>query len=135
MKIIETSDFLKNVTRFCLKKPISGNDIKNMWQHVLPEAFSRTLKLEDDLNKDVNQIEAFGETFKRQTTNQSFLLRKRPSMEVFSIETEVKREGEIKVESNIGRRIWTHERHMKFLSAISILGDKGKIYIQFYNVF
>ncbi|CAA7058196.1 unnamed protein product [Microthlaspi erraticum] len=45
---------------------------------------------------------------------------------VCPIATETKRRDEKRVEGNVGRprSLWTQERHMKFLSALSILGDK-----------
>ncbi|CAH2066109.1 unnamed protein product [Thlaspi arvense] len=143
----EASDLLTKTACFFLKKPISENDINNMWQHVVSKKSQALEKIsiaeqQEKVtdNSALNKIEAFRETIKRQETRQSSLLGKqRPFINIFTTpetyqkrkiitndETEKKREEERKLESNIGRRcyIWTHERHLRFLAAIFILGDK-----------
>lgn len=106
------------------------------------------------MNKDIDQIETFRANLKRQRTSQASLLGRRPFINTFTTsETYQKRTNLInvewktkpgclteiknkrkewkKVDNKVGRRksLWTNERHMKFLAAISILGEKGKIYI------
>ncbi|ESQ28454.1 hypothetical protein EUTSA_v10019799mg [Eutrema salsugineum] len=152
----EASDLLTKSAHFCLKKPISENDIKNLWQHVVPkksqelEKINITEQQEKVVEKSIlNQIESFRETIKRQRTSQSSLLGRRPFVKTFTTpETYQKRNGKainegktkpvypteaakkrgegIKMESNVGRRcnVWTQDRQMKFLTAISILGEK-----------
>ncbi|XP_024006345.1 putative two-component response regulator-like APRR6 [Eutrema salsugineum] len=126
----EASDLLTKSAHFCLKKPISENDIKNLWQHVVPkksqelEKINITEQQEKVVEKSIlNQIESFRETIKRQRTSQSSLLGRRPFVKTFTTpETYQKRNGK----SNVGRRcnVWTQDRQMKFLTAISILGEK-----------
>lgn len=162
----KVSDSVTKASRFCLKKPIFENDIKNLWQHVLPkksqvfEKINIVEKQKSVMNKDIMQIEAFRETIKRQRTGQASLLGRQKFMKTFevsemyqkrksvanaewktkpvcSIEIENKKREWKKVESNVGRRcnLWTYERHMKFLAAISILGEKSKIYIPFLTIY
>ncbi|CAH2066108.1 unnamed protein product, partial [Thlaspi arvense] len=143
----EASDLLTKTACFFLKKPISENDINNMWQHVVSKKSQALEKIsiaeqQEKVtdNSALNKIEAFRETINMQGTSQSSLLGIRPFINIFTTpetyqkrkiiandETEKKREEERKLESNIGRRcyIWTHERHLRFLAAISILGDKN----------
>ncbi|ESQ28456.1 hypothetical protein EUTSA_v10019755mg [Eutrema salsugineum] len=152
----EASDLLTKSTHFCLKKPISESDIKNLWQHVVPKESQKLEKINISEQQEkvvektmLNQIESFRETIKRQRISQSSLLGKQPFVKTFTTpktyqkrkekaidegntkpvyptEAENKREEGIKMGSNIGRRcnVWTQERQMKFLTAISILGEK-----------
>ncbi|CAH2066149.1 unnamed protein product [Thlaspi arvense] len=153
-KTEKISNFLTKRACYSLKKPVSERDITNIWQHVLPKKNQELEKIltatdqEDKINKNINDIEAFREKIRRQTS-QSSLLGRQPFKEVFTtfetyqkrrndadakwktklvcpIEIEDTREEGNQTESNVGRRkiIWTRERRMKFLSAISILGEK-----------
>ncbi|VVA94443.1 unnamed protein product [Arabis nemorensis] len=149
----KASDALTKASCFCLKKPILENDIKNLWQHVSLKKSQVFEKINiAEKQKSVmaeNQIEVFMENLKRPRTSQASLLGRRKFMKAFTtpemyqrrksvenvewktkpvcpIVIENKRREGKNAESNVGSRcnLWTHERHMKFLTAISILGEK-----------
>lgn len=161
IKTKKPSDLLIKRACFSLDQPISDNDIKNIWQHVLPKKIQESKKInitivnqENGTDKDINQIEVFRASLKRQRTSQASLLGRQPFIDTCTIsdtsqkrknranvewktkpgcliEIENKRKEWKKMDSSVVRRrsLWTNERHMKFLAAISILGEKGKIYI------
>lgn len=161
-KTKEASDFLTRSACYFLKKPIDEKDIKHLWQHVLLKKSQELANINEAKKKedDIKEIEAFRKTLKRQRISQAHFLGKRPFMETFKasqtyqkraisvtnaewrtkpvcpIATETKRREEKRVESNVGRprSLWTQERHMKFLSAISILGYRGKISISLLTI-
>lgn len=146
------SDILTKRACFCLNKPISKDDIKNLWQHVSHEM---SPKLKNVMDDDITHIEAFRETLRRQRTSQASLLGKRPFIETFKTpetfqmrrnkangewktnlvchtEIDNNRKEKKKMESNFGiRSKWTMERRMNFLAAISVLGEKSKISVSF----
>ncbi|EFH63429.1 hypothetical protein ARALYDRAFT_315838 [Arabidopsis lyrata subsp. lyrata] len=156
IKTKKPSDLLIKRACFSLDQPISDNDIKNIWQHVLPKKIQESKKInitivnqENGTDKDINQIEVFRASLKRQRTSQASLLGRQPFIDTFTIsETSQKRKNRANVEwktkpgcligienkrkewkkmdSSVVRRrsLWTNERHMKFLAAISILGEK-----------
>ncbi|XP_023644293.1 putative two-component response regulator-like APRR6 [Capsella rubella] len=148
------SDLLKNSACFSLDKPISEIDIKNMWQRVLSRQSQEFKKInmaenqENAIDKDIDEIENFRASLKRQRTSQASLLGQRNFIKPYTTseayhkrkgmaniewktkpcyqnEVENRRKEWMKVDDNVGRRmsLWTNERHMKFLAAISILGD------------
>ncbi|XP_010415439.1 PREDICTED: putative two-component response regulator-like APRR6 [Camelina sativa] len=154
-KTKKPSDLLTNRASFTLNKPISEIDIKNMWQYVLHKKSQELMKInmtedqENVIDKDIDQIEAFRASLKRQRTSQASLLGRQHFISKFTtyeayhkrkiitnvereskpgcpIEVENKRKEWMKVDNSVGRRqsLWTNERHMKFLAAISILGEK-----------
>ncbi|KAF8080507.1 hypothetical protein N665_0937s0009 [Sinapis alba] len=127
--IKEASDLLTKRACFCLKKPISENDIKNMLQHVVaPNKRQEELEkinIDEKREERMKQIEVFREHIRRQRTSQSSLLGRRPLNKTFTTPSELYQKG--KSIANVEKRtnVWTHDRHMKFVSAISILGEKG----------
>ncbi|KAG7650971.1 putative two-component response regulator-like APRR6 [Arabidopsis thaliana] len=152
IKTKQPSDLLTKRACFSLDKPISNDDIKNMWQHVLSKKSQELKKInitedqENVMDKDTYQIEAFRANLKRQRISQASLLGRRPFIDTFSTyETFQKRKSIANVEWNtkssyaieienkrkewkksVGRRksLWNSERHMKFIAAISILGEE-----------
>ncbi|KAJ4874550.1 putative two-component response regulator-like APRR6 [Raphanus sativus] len=129
INIKEASDLLTKRACFCLKKPISENDIDNMLQHVVPnkrqewEKINVTEKRENVVEESMRQIQAFRDHIRRQGSSQSSLLGRRPLNKTFT-SSEMYRNG--RSIENVERRknVWTRDRHMKFLAAISILGEK-----------
>lgn len=152
----KTSDILTKRACFCLNKPISKDAIKNLWQHV---SHKKSPRLENVMDDDINHIEAFRETLKRQRTSQASLLGGHPFIETFKTpetfqmrrnkangerktklvchtEIDTKRKEKKKMESNFGIRYkWTIDHHMKFLGAILALGEKSKISISSFTIF
>ncbi|KAJ4866232.1 putative two-component response regulator-like APRR6 [Raphanus sativus] len=129
INIKEASDLLTKRACFCLKKPISENDIDNMLQHVVPnkrqewEKINVAEKRENVVEESMRQIQAFRDHIRRQGSSQSSLLGRRPLNKTFT-SSEMYRNG--RSIENVERRknVWTRDRHMKFLAAISILGEK-----------
>ncbi|CAH8257458.1 unnamed protein product [Arabidopsis lyrata] len=165
IKTKKPSDLLIKRACFSLDQPISDNDIKNIWQHVLPKKIQESKKInitivnqENGTDKDINQIEVFRASLKRQRTSQASLLGRQPFIDTFTIsETSQKRKNRANVEwktkpgcligienkrkewkkmdSSVVRRrsLWTNERHMKFLAAISILDFRPKSILTIMN--
>lgn len=140
INIKEASDLLTKRACFCLKKPISENDIDNMLQHVVPnkrqewEKINVAEKRENVVEESMRQIQAFRDHIRRQGSSQSSLLGRRPLNKTFT-SSEMYRNG--RSIENVERRknVWTRDRHMKFLAAISILGEKGNDYVSFLTSF
>ncbi|KAG7589351.1 Signal transduction response regulator receiver domain [Arabidopsis suecica] len=165
IKTKKPSDLLRKRACFSLDQPISENDIKNIWQHVLPKKIQESKKInmtivnqENVREKDINQIEVFRASLKRQRTSQASLLGRQPFIDTFTIsktsqkrksranvewktkpscliEIENKRKEWKKRDSSVIRRrsLWTNERHMKFLAAISILDFRPKSILTIMN--
>ncbi|KAL0701160.1 hypothetical protein Bca4012_057282 [Brassica carinata] len=126
INIKEASDLLTKRACFCLKKPISENDINNMLQHVVAPNKRQELekiKIAEKQEESLKQIQAFRDHIRRQGTSQSSLLGRRPLNKTFT-PYEMYLKG--KSIANVERctNVWTRDRHMKFLAAISILGEK-----------
>ncbi|KAL0664472.1 hypothetical protein Bca4012_101310 [Brassica carinata] len=104
----KSSNSLEERACYFLTRPIHEKDINNMLQHVLPNKSQKLEKLsipnnaEDVSEVRINQMKAFRENLRRQRT------------EVNNIESKVRRRS----------NLWTCENHLKFLSAISYLGDE-----------
>ncbi|KAG2321900.1 hypothetical protein Bca52824_015113 [Brassica carinata] len=126
VNIKEASDLLTKRACFCLKKPISENDINNMLQHVVAPNKRQELekiKIAEKQEESLKQIQTFRDHIRRQGTSQSSLLGRRPLNKTFT-PYEMYLKG--KSIANVERctNVWTRDRHMKFLAAISILGEK-----------
>ncbi|ESQ28753.1 hypothetical protein EUTSA_v10019466mg [Eutrema salsugineum] len=132
----ETSDLLTKSARFCLTKPISENDIENLWQHVVPKKSQELKKIniaeqqEKVVEKNIlNQIESLRETIKRQRTSQSSLLGRRPFVKTFTTpETYQKRKGKA-IDEGKTKPVYPTEAENKReeginMETISILGAK-----------
>lgn len=153
IKTKEASALLTKAACFVLNKPVSKNDIENMWQHVLPKKSPELNKI-NIAETHEKQIEAFRENLKRQTVGQASLLGRRSFNETFKIsetsqkrrskanaewktkptcpiEIENKRKKKTNVKNNVPKdnKVWTYERHTKFLDAITILGEESKFYL------
>ncbi|KAG7586263.1 Myb domain containing protein [Arabidopsis thaliana x Arabidopsis arenosa] len=106
IKTKKPSDLLIKRACFSLDQPISENDIKNLWQHVLPKKIQESKKInitivnqENVTDKDINQIEVFRANLKRQRTSQASLLGRQPFIDTFTIsETSQKRKSRANVE-------------------------------------
>ncbi|XP_048591564.1 putative two-component response regulator-like APRR6 [Brassica napus] len=127
--IKETSDLLTKRACYCLKKPISENDIDNMFQLVLPnkkqewEKINVAEKRENIVEERMKQMKAFRDHIKRQGTSQSSLLGRRPLNKTFTF-SQMYQKGKSIVDVETRMNVWTRDRHMKFLAAISFLGEK-----------
>ncbi|CAN6934142.1 unnamed protein product [Brassica oleracea] len=127
--IKETSDLLTKRACSCLKKPISENDIDNMLQLVLPnkrqewEKINVAEKRENIVEERMKQMKAFRDHIKRQGTSQSSLLGRRPLNKTFT-SSQMYQKGKSIADVEGCKNVWTRDRHMKFLAAISILGEK-----------
>ena len=138
--IKETSDLLTKRACSCLKKPISENDIDNMLQLVLPnkrqewEKINVAEKRENIVEERMKQMKAFRDHIKRQGTSQSSLLGRRPLNKTFT-SSQMYQKGKSIADVEGCKNVWTRDRHMKFLAAISILGEKGKDYFIFDQFF
>ncbi|KAG5380570.1 hypothetical protein IGI04_028412 [Brassica rapa subsp. trilocularis] len=127
--IKETSDLLTKIACYCLKKPISENDIDNMFQLVLPnkkqewEKINVAEKRENIVEERMKQMKAFRDHIKRQGTSQSSLLGRRPLNKTFTF-SQMYQKGKSIVDVETRMNVWTRDRHMKFLAAISFLGEK-----------
>ena len=101
----KSSNSLEKRACYFLTRPIHEKDINNMLQHVLPNKSQKLEKISIPNNAEallrINQMKAFRENLRRQRT------------EVNNIESKVRRCS----------NLWTCENHLKFLSAISNLGD------------
>ena len=110
-KKAKPSNSLEKGACYLLEKPISEKDINNMLQHVLSNKSQKLTKISipksggGNMEKRINQMKAFRENLRRQRT------------EVNNIESKVRRRS----------NLWTCENHLKFLSAISNLGDEGTV--------
>ncbi|XP_048615879.1 putative two-component response regulator-like APRR6 [Brassica napus] len=127
--IKETSDLLTKRACSCLKKPISENDVDNMFQLVLPnkrqewEKINVAEKRENIVEERMKQMKAFRDHIKRQGTSQSSLLGRRPLNKTFT-SSQMYQKGKSIADVEGCKNVWTRDRHMKFLAAISILGEK-----------
>lgn len=113
----KSSNSLEKRACYFLTRPIHEKDINNMLQHVLPNKSQKLEKISIPNNAEallrINQMKAFRENLRRQRT------------EVNNIESKVRRRS----------NLWTCENHLKFLSAISNLGDEGTVLFHCWPLF